>query len=456
MICSNCKKEINDNSKFCEFCGNKVEAIQSQGDVLSQTAAPVVQNTGVQGVPVQNQNQMQIPKAPKKSINKKLLAIIIGGGCAVLLLLIIIIVLIVTHKKTLDLQDYTKVSFEGYDGYGTAKIDFNHEKFMDDVEEYGDIDDVDTEDVNKIEDWAELLSDSADAYDAINDVSYKLDKSERLSNGDKVKVKYDFDNDKAAKIGLKFKGEEKAFEVKGLKKVKEINPFDDLTVEFSGMAPNAEVDITSNSSEEVMSEIRFEADKSSGIAKGDKITVTVNADEDYILENYGCKLKETSKEYVCENVDEYITKYADISAEYLETIKSQAQDIINSYFAEESEYIQSGKLTFEGAYFLTNKDISTWSSHNILDIVYSTTVKSKEKSFKKTKVYIPIEFTDVQKYADGKCYVKLDSYERKGSTSLEYNWWSKVSGYTSIETMYNELVAAQKADYTEECSDNLK
>lgn len=42
MICSNCKKEINDNSKFCEFCGNKVEAIQSQGDVLSQTAAPVV------------------------------------------------------------------------------------------------------------------------------------------------------------------------------------------------------------------------------------------------------------------------------------------------------------------------------------------------------------------------------------------------------------------------------
>lgn len=455
MICSNCKKEINDNSKFCEFCGNKVEVAAFQGGAQSQQATePGFQNAGIQGVPVQN--QMQMPKTPKKPINKKILAIAIGGGCAVLLILIAIIVLVVTHKKTLDLQDYTKVSFEGYNGYGIATIDFDRDKFMDDVEEYGDVDDVDTDDIDDIEDWAELLTDSADAYDAINDISYELDKSDKLSNGDKVKVKYEFDNEKAAEIGLKFKGEDKEFEVKGLKKVKEINPFDDLTVEFSGISPNAKVEITSDSSEDVISYIRFEADKTSGIAKGDKITVTVDVDEDYILKNYGCKLKETSKEYTCEDVDEYIIKYADISTEYLETIKTQAQDVINSYFAEEKEYIQAGKLTFEGVYFLTNKDVSTWSSHNILDVVYSTTVKSKDKSFKKTKVYIPVEFTDVQKYADGKYYVNLESYERKGSTSLEYSWWSKVSGYTSIDTMYNELVVARKADYTEESSDNLK
>lgn len=451
MICSNCKKEISDDSKCCEFCGQKVEITPSQESNQPQSTEQAVQNSVKEE---SLQEKLSNYKMPKKLLNKNVLAIVIGGGCVALLLVVFMIGLLMNRKKTLNLQDYTEVTFKGYDGYGTATLDFDNEKFMEDIKEYGDLDGVDTTDITDFEDLSLLLQGSTDAYSAVSGVSYELNQSDKLSNGSTVKVTYQFDNEKAAAIDLEFEGEEKEFKVKGLKEIQEIDPFENLVVTFTGMSPNAEVDITSNSSGEVISEIDFEADKSEDIAKGDVITVTADADEEYLLENYGCKLKETSREYTCDKVDEYITKYADISEDYLEIIKSQAKDVIESYFAEQSEYIQAGKFNFEGAYFLTNKDSSTWDSHNILEIVYSSTVKSKDKSFKKSKVYFPVEFTNVQKHADGQCYVDLNSYERKGETSLQYSW-SNVSGYTNTATMYNELVVIRKAEYTGESSDNL-
>lgn len=471
MICPNCKKEIADASKFCEFCGTKL-GVPNAGQVPPQPNAgqiPPQPNAG-QIPPQQNawqvppqQNAWQVPpqQAPKKPIDKKKLGMIIGIAGAALVLLIIVIVLIATHKKTIDLEDYTKVTFSGYNGYGKATLNFDNEQFIKDIQEYGKFDRADKKSIEN-GDWSSVLSSSLDTYNAVNEVSYELNKDRKLSNGDTVKVSFKFDNDAASKIGIKFSGDAKKFKVKGLKKVKKINPFDYLTVSFTGTSPNASIETTvdvsskDSSVQDAMDYVDFSADHSSGIAKGDKIVITAYADEEYLLEESGCKLEETTKEYTCDKVDEYVMKYADITEDYLGTIKKQAEDVIDAYFAEESEFIKADKITFEGYYFLTNKDVDTWSSHNILDLVYSATVKSKDKSFEKTKVYIPIEFTDVQKYADGQCFVNLDSWERKGSTSLQYDWWKQVTGYTKTDTMYNELVAARKAEYTEECTEKLK
>lgn len=439
MICTNCKKEIADGSKFCEFCGNKVEATP-------------VQEQGMQSAPSGGQT---VQATPKKPLDPKLLKIIIGGAAA-LLVVILIIVLVVTRKKTIDLQDYTEVTFTGYDGYGKASIEFDSEKFYKDIKEYAKIDDT-ASDALKDGDWASALEDSLSTYTALDDIEYELDKDSKLSNGDTVTIKFEYDNDAAGEIGLKFKGNDEEFEVKGLDKVKSIDPFEYVTVEFTGTSPNASINWDVDySSEDVMGSISFSASKTSEIAKGDTVTVTADADEDTLLENYGCKLSKTSKDFTCENVDEYITKYADISEDYLETIKKQAEDVLDAYFAGESQYIKADKLKFEGYYFLSCKNASTWGDHNILDLVYSTTVTSKDKAFKKSKVYIPVEFTNVMKYADGTFYVNLESGERKGQTDLSYSWYSRVSGYTATANMYNELVAVRKAEYTAEATEALK
>lgn len=34
MICQNCKKEIDNDSKFCEFCGNKIKIDKGYGKVI--------------------------------------------------------------------------------------------------------------------------------------------------------------------------------------------------------------------------------------------------------------------------------------------------------------------------------------------------------------------------------------------------------------------------------------
>lgn len=472
MICKNCKREIKEGSKFCEFCGSKQEIAEQSENAQAtpeQSAQPQMAQEPVQpqtqGQYSQPQMQAQpgvnpqmyTPKPPKKPMNKKVLGGIIGGGCAALILLIVVVVLVVTHKDTIDLQEYTKVEFSGYNGYGTAAIKFDSEKFWKDISEHADFDSDASSSMDSLSDIVNGISNTATTLYAGLDVDYKLNKDSKLSNNDAVKVEYEFDNDKVADLGIKFAGETKSFKVKGLKKVEEIDAFKDLTVKFDGTSPNAYVTIDEDSSIEAYRYISFSADKTSEIAKGDKVTVTAAYDKDVLLEQCGCTLKTDNKEYECENVDEYVTKYEDISQDYMEsTIKEQAVSEIKAYFAENTEELKLGALKFEGCYFLNSKTADTWNNHNYLEVVYSANVKSKTKAFKTTKVYFPVEFKDIQRYADGTYYVSLDYTEIMGNTDLSFGWFSSVKGYTKQAQMYNNLVATKKADYTDESTDSLK
>lgn len=52
MNCPNCKKEINDDSKFCIFCGTNVQAAQPKTEENSNRQAQFTQ-------PVQNQQNTE-------------------------------------------------------------------------------------------------------------------------------------------------------------------------------------------------------------------------------------------------------------------------------------------------------------------------------------------------------------------------------------------------------------
>lgn len=56
--CRNCGKEIDDNAKFCRYCGNKVGVISnnstSEPDTTTKTAVEVVDNENVGVENVQN------------------------------------------------------------------------------------------------------------------------------------------------------------------------------------------------------------------------------------------------------------------------------------------------------------------------------------------------------------------------------------------------------------------
>lgn len=152
----------------------------------------------------------------------------IGGGIAIVVVLLIAIMAFANRKTKIDLRDYVDVEFSGEDGKGKAYIDWKDKKFLKAVIEGLDmkkkdredvwdaLKDVDYDEVEEIFDDNDL--DWDDFQDMIEDVvsDAELDEDKHLENGDKVKVKFEYDNKDAKKFGLKFKGKSMTFKVKGL------------------------------------------------------------------------------------------------------------------------------------------------------------------------------------------------------------------------------------------------
>lgn len=468
MICPKCNQNTADGSKFCEHCGAKIEEQttgQQSPEVTAQESIPqgtqqiapqeVPQEGIPQGIP-QGASQQFTPVQPRKPVSKGL---IIGIAAAVVVI-IAAIILFATHKKKIDLADYTEVTFSGYDSYGKATIEFDEEALLDDLAQSAKNVKKPAKASGDDYDWSDLASDLdglTGYWELCEGLEWTLDKDFNLSNGDEVTVSFQFDNDTAKKYGIKFVGKDKTYTVSGLAEVREVDPFEDITVSFSGTAPNVYAEIENNSADEAVKNLYFTLDKSSGISKGDTVVVTVDYDEDYLLENYGCMLTSTSKEYTCDAVDAYIMDGSEVGEDVLGQMKEQAEDTIDAYFAQNSDYISVKDLNYVGYYFLAAKDEDTWGRKNIVYIVYSGTVSSREEDgFKKSTVYFPVYFGDVIKYADGTDYVDLSSADIEGSTDLEFDWWSTVSGYEKISNMKNELVTSKKDEYKDSAFGDLE
>lgn len=444
MNCSKCNEPVAEGSRFCENCGAKIEiaAVENgfqpaYGETSQMAAASEAGN--------------MVP--PKNKMSKKA-GILIGVA---ILAALLIIALLVTHKKKIDLNDFVTVEFSGYDTYGTAEVTFDYDGFFEEVKEKAKGKKSSKKEANEL--LSELMVDFSNwgSYvGLVKDVDWSLNKSEELSNKDKVMLNFEYDNKAAKKYGIRFTGDDTEYVVSGLEDIREIDPFEDVTLEFSGTSPDASASIVYNSPDEAVENLNFNLSKSDGLKKGDTVKVTVDFDEEYVLETYGCRFTSDSKEFTCDEVDEYLTTLADLDEETMKLMKGQTEDVINAYFGNNKSEIGKGKMKYEGSYFLKRKNNDSWESNNIIYVVYSAKVKSKNKSFRSREVYFPVEFQNVIQYADGTIYVNLDTDTIKGSTKLNFKWWGNVSGYTSKSDMHNELIVSNKGKYTDESSGSLK
>lgn len=219
--------------------------------------------------------------------------------------------------KSVDLNEYVKFEYEGYDGYGKASASIDYGALE---EEIGG---METDDISFM---------SAIAVETA--VDGELDKTEGLSNGDKVEYQWNIsDSDVKTikeKCKLKLKYKDFTNEVEGLMDPKDFDVADILEIQVNGIAPQGSLTVSSK-----ISGLSAEADKTSGLSNGDEVTITFKPTYmDQTMEDVCSEANipefDTIYKYKVEGLHNYVTKSSEIPDNVLQVLKKKAEEKIQS------------------------------------------------------------------------------------------------------------------------------
>lgn len=303
-------------------------------------------------------------------------------------------------------------------------------------------------------DWGKGGSYLVYAYEG--GIAWDLDKTSELSNGDKVKLTWDVD-EKAYKktFNYKVKCSDITYEVEDLEIVAEFDPFEGVSLEYDGTAPNGYAGLD-HPDEEMYWDIDYELSKSDGLSNGDTITVTAEVNNpQYFAENWGKLPSVTSKEFTVEGLASYAMTSAEIPSDMMEKLESQALDVVRAQAA--SDWNDSYTMTASeciGNYFLSAKhpeDI--WGSTNKVTIVVKASLHCSDKDrcgLTDMDYYTCVTFYNAMLLGDGTCSVDLSNYDRCGNSFYVGDSWDSVRGYEKLDSLFSNYVTAEIADYNYE------
>ena len=486
MRCRVCGSNNEDGSKFCWNCGNKLTE-QSETRSSSVNQPGIQQNSGdVQhnqvGTPPKQVRmpQRQVPPggfdwengkkmaeerlqkgkniadgcvgqlkrvAENQTITDKLKKIskktwgIIGAGVALVLVLLIVIAL---HKPTVNLNDYLKVTYGGYDGGGVAYTEIDWNSMKEDFE-------------NKISYKRGMAQTGGmTPIDIIMEYTNANieGKNEKLSNGDKVSYTWKVDKDAIAKlIKCKIKYSDGSKKVSGLKEMELFDPFKNLKVTFSGVEPNGEADIEYNG--DMLSEYDFTCDKTSGLKNGDKIKISLTEDAGYYVDQYNKAPSVLEKEYKVKNLGKYLSKIKEVDTDGMNSARAKAQKSISDMVDYWSEDVTLDKVSYAGDYLQVAKDSDDYTK-NYYGVIYQINAHIQPDGGQRKDVvsYYSMKFENVIVGGDGKCEIDLDEYDVPyDDFSVEVTSGDLSSGSYSFDG-YQTLEELKK-NYVDEVADEF-
>ena len=486
MRCRVCGSNNEDGSKFCWNCGNKLTE-QSETRSSSANQPGIQQNSGdVQhnqvGTPPKQVRmpQRQVPPggfdwengkkmaeerlqkgkniadgcvgqlkrvAENQTITDKLKKIskktwgIIGACVALVLVLLIVIAL---HKPTVNLNDYLKVTYGGYDGGGVAYTEIDWNSMKEDFE-------------NKISYKRGMAQTGGmTPIDIIMEYTNANieGKNEKLSNGDKVSYTWKVDKDAIAKlIKCKIKYSDGSKKVSGLKEMELFDPFKNLKVTFSGVEPNGEADIEYNG--DMLSEYDFTCDKTSGLKNGDKIKISLTEDAGYYVDQYNKAPSVLEKEYKVKNLGKYLSKIKEVDTDGMNSARAKAQKSISDMVDYWSEDVTLDKVSYAGDYLQVAKDSDDYTK-NYYGVIYQINAHIQPDGGQRKDVvsYYSMKFENVIVGGDGKCEIDLDEYDVPyDDFSVEVTSGDLSSGSYSFDG-YQTLEELKK-NYVDEVADEF-
>ena len=386
----------------------------------------------------------------------KLPVILAGVGAAAvvfLILIVILIVVLINAGRTINLNKYASITVTGYNTLGTAQMDFDYEQFR---EDYGSK----IKYKSKEEDakFMEIFYPSAADCLAEEFLDGSFDKNSQLSNGDEIVYQWDCDEDEIKRLfGCKIKCKDLKLTVKDLEEVDTFDPFEGVELVYTGIAPNGSAELKNNSTAPYASRISFQMDVYNGLSNGDVITVTVydggsQNPMQYFINAFDAVPSATEKQFTVDGLGSYAASAAQIPEDTLGKMKSQADDIINAYVANNwGTDAHMDSCNYIGNYFLTAKDPQSYGNQCSMILVYEiqTTINNSDRDILDTfTYYAAVTYTDPILLPDGTCSVDLSGGSLANNTytkSYPGGWFGytyNVKGYESLDTLQNKLVTA--------------
>ncbi len=349
-------------------------------------------------------------------------------------------------KKKIDVMENLIVSFEGYNGYGTAKLnnEYSWETEAFEIAEIEKIDGFDT---------------FAEALVIEGAVSYEIIPKENLSNGDEITVKAAINQSVLEEYNFELVADsELKFTVDGLDNVTKIDPFDCIEVEYDGVSSEGIATVTVAKQKQYPMDYSFIVKPSQGLKNGDTVVVSIlgtNPEQDAIDNGYELICME--KEFQVEGLMFYAEKISEISDDTINQLKSQVEDIIESDVAEKNSryakwsssivYTLKSK-TFLGNYFLYAKNLESAWHKNCCYFVYKLDFEGKE-SF---SCYYVVGYYDILILEDGACSYDFDKMEKRNP--IISKGMASYNGYENLDQLFNDCVTQNLTEYTYESTIN--
>ncbi len=429
MYCTKCGSKYDGTPNYCPGCGEPLHEKKESSREKNQALAPFVQKC--------------------KSIPLKFWLI----GLGVILVVVVGSIVFINAKKTISLNQYVKVSFSGYESYGTASISIDWEQLE---EDHG----KDVSFTKKAENtYGSFLSLMSPVDLLKEEVQVSLEKAENLTNGEAVSYTWTIDEESLKEyLNCKLKYTDGTVTVADLEAVETFYPFEDLTVSFTGVEPYGEVELEYTGEE--LSLYDFNCTSQSGLSEGDEVTISLSGtDKAAYAKQYGAIPDCTEKTYTVKGLSRYVSELDQITDDVKEEMQKQAEDVVTSYIADLSSDVQVKNVKLVGDYLMVAKD-STMYQKNKYGMVFQMDVSVQAKEDYETvefTQYYYVAIRDLLVHADGSCEVNVLDYEQSSNTfyqevkngpnSYNYkNYWFK--GYESLTELKKQTVDLQAGSYS--------
>lgn len=389
-----------------------------------------------------------------KRILSLVLAILMLGGLATVLSAC------GDSTKTYKLDDCIDITFDGYDGYGKALIEFND-----------NVDKINEELTKRLQKKLKKMDEeqtiaAAMLFDGGNVkvqqiVDANLSDTTRLSNGEKLTLSLHVDNTMRAILDVDFTVNRKEVSVSGLKAIGDMPKKDILegiSVIFSGIAPNvsASIDCSADADSWVRKFVKL--DREDDLKLGDTVTLSIAAEEETIKEHFineGYLPEATEKTFTVSDVSSYVLSASDIDSASLDKMIAEGKDMQSAAAAQWDDSLTLISTEYIGNHFLLIKDMDLAGYNKpvstmilVFEVKTSGGLAKSEQTF-----YNVIMYDNLLLLPDGKLSFSPTDYSKARHQSKKVGYEGfildcYVNGYDDLDSLYKDLVTDNIDQYT--------